>query len=138
MYFDPTLDLSVLVWIVVFLFRMRAQLAKGMYEGDSGLSLAFREERSIRLMSGGALVVVFFLYRLPVTPIERRIIILAIAFAFALELINTAIERLIPVITNNARTSSVVPTLHLLSAATKCFLVGCAIVIVLTFFPYMF
>ena len=58
-----------------------------------GLKVAFFEEQSFKIQAITALVVFALMFSLPLHSIERAILILAIMFVLALELLNSQIER---------------------------------------------
>jgi len=58
-----------------------------------GLRVAFLEEQSFKIQTIMALVVFLLMFSLPLHPIERAILVLAIMFVLGLELLNSQIER---------------------------------------------
>ncbi|MDQ7815130.1 MAG: diacylglycerol kinase [Patescibacteria group bacterium] len=74
-------------------------LTKGLGESFShawrGLRLAFVSERSFRIQVIAATVVFFIALVLPLKEHERLILLLAVAAVLVLELLNSAVERLV-------------------------------------------
>lgn len=64
----------------------------------SGIALAFREERSFRIQTGAALVVVGLMIWLPLKPWEYIILALCIGLVLVLELLNTVFERFVDMV----------------------------------------
>lgn len=60
-----------------------------------GLRVAFRSERNFRLQTAIALMLIAGMLVLPLALIERVILLLAIALVLVLELLNSAVERIV-------------------------------------------
>jgi len=77
------------------------KLRKSFKYAFQGLKVAFKEEQSFRVQIAVAIIVVFFMFVLPMHSIARAVLILAIAFVLGLELLNSQIERVLDVIQPN-------------------------------------
>ena len=77
------------------------KLKKSFKYAFQGVKVAFREEQTFRIHIAIAIIVVFFMFVLPVHSIGRAVLILTIVFALGLELLNSQIERVLDVIQPN-------------------------------------
>ncbi|MDA7026901.1 diacylglycerol kinase family protein [Bacillus sp. CLL-7-23] len=76
------------------------RLRKSFANAFNGIFLTFISERNFQIHTGAAILVIFcgFIFRL--TALEWVVILILIGGMFALELINTAIEHAVDLITN--------------------------------------
>lgn len=75
-----------------------ADLVKSMNHAWQGLLLAFRTERSFRIQSAAAFVVIVAAFLIPFRSWERALLLLATASVLVLELLNSMVERLIDLV----------------------------------------
>lgn len=84
-----------------------------------GLALAFRSERSFRIQSFAALLVIALILVLPLDILERVILLLVTMFVLVLELLNSSLERLVDLSK---------PRLHALAGDIKDLMAGSVLV----------
>src|SRR5690242_5645428 len=84
-----------------------------------GLALAFRSERSFRIQSFAALVVIALILVLPLDVLECVILLLVTMFVLVLELLNSSLERLVDLSK---------PRLHALAGDIKDLMAGSVLV----------
>lgn len=77
------------------------KLRKSFKYAFQGLKLAFKEEQTFRIHIAVAIVVVFFMFILPVHSIGRAVLVLTIVLALGLELLNSQIERVLDIVQPN-------------------------------------
>lgn len=63
-----------------------------------GIFFTLKNERNFRVETGVALVVLFLMYWLPLSHTEDLVLILAIVSVLAMELVNTAVERVMDIL----------------------------------------
>ncbi|MBP9869004.1 diacylglycerol kinase [Patescibacteria group bacterium] len=73
-------------------------VATSFQNAGRGVFVAFRTERSFRIQAFVALVVVLMMLLLPLSVVERVILLLAIAAVLVLELLNSMVERLVDLV----------------------------------------
>lgn len=101
-----------------------------------GLLLAFRTERSFRLLIAGGLIMVVLLILIPFERWERIVLLLAVASVLVLELVNSMVERLVDLVK---------PRLHgyvrdikdLMAAAVLVAAIFTAVLAVMIFLPHL-
>ena len=110
-------------------------LARSFYHAVRGIGYTLRYEKNFQVESAAAGAVIFLMFLLPLTASERAILILAIALVLCLELVNTALERIMDILKPRvhpyARVVKDVMAGAVLLAATLAVVVGLAI-----FSPY--
>ncbi|MBI2989819.1 MAG: diacylglycerol kinase [Candidatus Magasanikbacteria bacterium] len=101
-----------------------------------GIVLTFRRERNFKIHALFALIALCFAFVFKISPIEWIIIIILIAFVWALELINTAVEILLDVA--KPRLSEHVKRIKdCMAAAVLCASLGSALAGIILFSPYL-
>lgn len=112
------------------------QLVRSFYHALRGIGYTLRYERNFLVECSVGGVVVFLMLLLPLSNIERAILIFAIAFVLVLELTNTALERVIDILKPRvhpyARIVKDVMAGAVLLSATFALMIG-----LLIFFPYL-
>lgn len=79
--------------------RRHKHLVESFKDAISGFILAFVQERNIHIQIFAAVAVVIFSIIIHVSPIELMIVFLLIGGVISLELVNTAIERVVDLVT---------------------------------------
>ena len=103
----------------------------------AGIVHAFRDNRNIRIHTIIAIFVLFASFLLGLTKFEKIIILLAVVLVIASEMINTAIEEMVDLITNEhkeeaKRAKDVAAGMVLITA------IGAIIIGLIIFVPYVF
>jgi diacylglycerol kinase len=101
-----------------------------------GVARVWREEQNFRIQAAGALIVIFAMFAFGLRSSEKAILTLAAAIVLVLELLNSAIERVVdmlkPRLHNQVEEIKDVTAAMVLTAS-----VGAAVVGVLIFWPYL-
>lgn len=79
--------------------RRHKHLIESFKDAISGFMLAFVQERNIHIQMFAAIIIVAFSLAIHVSPVELMIVFILIGGVISLELINTAIERLVDLVT---------------------------------------
>lgn len=74
------------------------RLAKSVYHALRGIGYTLRYERNFQVECSIAFTVLFFMLLLPLSFLERAILLLVIAFVLVLEMMNTALERVMDIL----------------------------------------
>lgn len=74
---------------------MFRSLARSFKHALRGLTLAFQSERSFRLQTLFAGLIIAVIFIVPLEPWERSILLLVTMFVLVLELLNSSLERLV-------------------------------------------
>ncbi|MDQ7829967.1 MAG: diacylglycerol kinase [Armatimonadota bacterium] len=82
---------------------MKHTLAQSFRFALSGLALAWRTQRNLRIHAVAAAAVVVAVALLPLGSAERAVLVLAAALVVAAELFNTAVEMLVDLLSSNGR-----------------------------------
>jgi diacylglycerol kinase len=96
------------------------QLVRSFTHAGRGILFALRHERNFQMEAGMALMVVLFMSWLPLTMMERIFLIIAIAAVLAIELVNTAIERVMDILK---------PRIHPYARAVKDIMAGAVLIV---------
>jgi len=73
------------------------KLGKSFRYAGRGIAHVFREEQSFRIQLLAALIVVILMILLPLSGMERLILVMVIMFVLVLEIINSIFERIVDV-----------------------------------------
>ena len=84
-----------------FLFQGREAFNKSVSHALSGIEYAVNHERNIKIQIVFAILVLVFGFLFKVSIIEWLVLLLVIAMVLVLELVNTAIERAIDLVTDD-------------------------------------
>jgi undecaprenol kinase len=110
-------------------------LARSFYHAVRGIGYTLRYEKNFQVESAVAGTVIFLMFLLPLESVERAVVVLAIALVLCLELVNTALERVMDILKPRvhpyARVVKDVMAGAVLLAAALSVIVGIAI-----FLPY--
>ncbi|MFA8439570.1 diacylglycerol kinase [Pueribacillus sp. YX66] len=98
-----------------------------------GIAHTFKTERNFKIHVVVALIVILFAYFLSITRFEWLILIIVISFTVILELVNTAIENVVNLITNDyhpyAKAAKDIAAGAVLISAIMSVMIGCIIFI---------
>lgn len=111
-------------------------LSRSFYHALRGIGYTLRYERNFQVECAVGGAVVFLMLLLPLSSLERALLVFAIAFVLVLELTNTAFERVMDILKPRvhpyARVIKDVMAGAVLLSATFAVIVG-----LLLFFPYL-
>ena len=102
-----------------------------------GLIYTFRNERNFQVEVAIASLIVFLILWLPLSPLEQVAIVLTVTLVLALELINTAIERIIDILKPRIHPYARVVK-DMMAGAVAVVALGACIVGAIIFLPYIF
>ncbi len=71
------------------------KLGKSFLTAFAGLKIAFLEEQSFRIQAAIGFLVLVLMFCFPLNALEKTILVLAIGFVLALEILNSQIERIL-------------------------------------------
>jgi len=74
------------------------RLIRSFVHAARGILFTLKTERNFQLEATASFGVFFFMMLLPLTSVERAILVFAVALVLALELTNTAVERVIDIL----------------------------------------
>lgn len=101
-----------------------------------GLLVAFRTEQSFRIQVAVGVVIIAAMFVIPVTAVERLLILVAMGAVLVLELINSMVERLVDLL--RPRLDPAVADIKDIMAATVLLASGFAVVLgFMIFWPYL-
>ncbi|TGA99587.1 diacylglycerol kinase family protein [Sporolactobacillus shoreae] len=79
--------------------RRHKRLSKSFGDAISGFWLAFRQERNIHIQLSAAVIVIIFSLIIHISRTDMMIVIILIGGVISLELMNTALERVVDLVT---------------------------------------
>lgn len=79
--------------------RRHKRLSKSFQDAISGFWLAFCQERNIHIQLAAAIIVVAFSLAIHISATDMMIVIILIGGVISLELMNTAVERVVDLVT---------------------------------------
>lgn len=74
------------------------RLLRSLTHAGKGILFTLRNERNFQVEITVALLVLLFMVWLPITSLEQLVLILAIVLVLSLELVNTAVERVMDIL----------------------------------------
>jgi diacylglycerol kinase len=113
------------------------RLIKSFTHAGKGIVFALRHERNFQMEAGMTLIVILLMLWFPLSSTEYIFLILAITAVLAIELVNTAIERVMDILK---------PRVHPYARVVKDIMAGAVLVVsggafligVIIFLPYFF
>jgi len=102
-----------------------------------GFKIIFQEEQSFIIQLAAGLFVFFLMFYLEMTSLERAVLVIVISLILTLEIINTAVERILDVIEPNYD-EKIGKIKDLISAAVLCVSLSSVVIAYLIVLPPLF